>query len=782
MNMNYTDRPAEQGNVVQQLFFKYLPYWYIFLALLVLGIAGAWVYLKMKVPLYESRASILIRDEKRGTEESKMEEMLNVFTGKNIVENELEVLKSNALLTDVVTNLRLYAPVMEEYGWKNSMRSSAYHASPVIVELRDSLTKKGAEKVYFTVDDVVHPRRVRMGSQEVNVGQWFNSPWGKMRFAQNPEYWKGVKHEGSRFYFKLIRNSKAALDVADRMMVAPTSKQASVVVLRVRDEVPERGEAILSEVIAAYNLNSIKKKNETASNTLRFIEERLGKVTNELDSVEAGIEKYRNNSGIVNISEQSNQYLRSIEQNDQELNKMKLQMAVLDQVEGYINNNQGGTMSPSTFNIEDPGLNTMLDKLHNKELEYEKLKQTTAENNPLLVGVREEIEKMRRNINDNVRNQRRSISAGQNYLARVSGQYNSMLNSIPEKEKELVEVSRQRNIKSDIYSFLLQKKEEATYALKSSVADSYVVEKPISGTQPVSPKKPFILLLAVILPLALGVSVVGAKEFLNNKILYRDDIHALTSFPVIGEVVYDKEEADPLTRAGGRSFQQEQFRQIRTSFRNMTRSLGGRVMVTSSIEGEGKSFIATNFAISLARSGKRVALLELDLYQPAISRLLQVEAEKGITDMLLGEAEPREIVCPTAFENLSLIPAGNLVETPSELLLNGKLEVLLNYLEAMYDFLIIDTPPVRLVSDAYEIAQLSNFVLFVVRHDYTPKVNIKALDKEMHAHQVNEVAVVFNGVKQRGIGKYSYGYGYGYGYDDRVMYNEYGKRKGRKIA
>jgi capsular exopolysaccharide synthesis family protein len=205
-------------------------------------------------------------------------------------------------------------------------------------------------------------------------------------------------------------------------------------------------------------------------------------------------------------------------------------------------------------------------------------------------------------------------------------------------------------------------------------------------------------------------------------------------------------------------------------------------MVTSSIEGEGKSFVATNFAISLARSGRKVVLVGVDLYQPMLNEIFSLEEGKGVTDFLLGEAEPREILMPTAIDNLSIVPAGNLVKTPSELLLNGRLEVLLNYLDAMYDMIIVDTPPVKPVSDAYEIAQYCNFLLFVVRHDYTPKVNLQMLDQEMDTHNIKDVAIVFNGVKKRGIGKYSYGYGYGYGYDDRVMYDEYGKRKKKNIA
>jgi len=781
-SVNVYERDQEQSNAFQRMVYKYLPFWYIFLILFVVAAGLAFAYLKLATPVYESHASILIKDEKRGQEDSKMEEVLNLFSQKNIVENEVEIIRSNAVLQETVARLGLYAPIWEEYGWQGRLKTSGYHSSPVVIELRDSINWKNTEKIEigFTPDG-----HVRMMGNTYRVNRWFMSPWGEMRFSTNPEFWNGYRKEDSKFFFRLVRTEKAASMLASRLVVSPTSKQASVVVLKLRDEVPERGEAILAELVDVYNLTTIRKKNETAYNTLRFIEDRLSKVTKELDSVEQSIQRYRDYSGIVDISEQSSQYLRSVEQNDMELNKMKVQMAVIDEVDNYLNTNSGKPIAPSTFNIQDPTLSQMLDRLYTKELELEKLSSTTAENNPIILSLRGEVDRIRDNINENISNQRKSLQASQSHLSRVSGQYNSMLSTIPKKEKELVEVSRQRNIKSDIYSFLLQKKEEANYALKSSVADSHLVELPASGSQPVSPKKPFIAVLAFIAPLALGIGVVGARDFLSSKVLYRDDIHALTNVPVIGEVILDRDERDILAKAGGRSFVQEQFRQIRTSFRNLSMNKGTyrRVMVSSSIEGEGKSFVAANFAISLARTGKKVVLVGCDLYQPVLQEIFDVDAGKGVTDYLLGEAEPREILMPTSIGNLSLVSSGNLVKTPSELITNGRIEILLNYLDALFDLIIIDSPPVRPVSDAYELAQYCNFVLFVVRHDFTPKVNLQILDEEMENHNISDMAIVFNGVKKRGFGKYSYGYGYGYGYDDRASYDEYGKdKKKRKIA
>lgn len=769
-----------KGAAINRLLQTYRPYWYLFVLLFVLVALASFIFIKTSIPQYESFASVLIKDEKRGQEDSKMEEVLNVFSQKNIVENEVEVLKSNAILREVTANLKLNAPIWEEIGWGGRRVQSGYHSSPVIVEVRDSVVYKNSKKIYFEVLG----SGILVKGKKIQIGEWMSLPEADIRFLPNPQLWKGYKKDGSKFYVQLLTNEKAADILASRLVVSPTSKQASVVFMKLKDEVPERGERILSEIIQSYALSTVRKKNETAHNTLRFIESRLDKVTAELDSVERGIEQYRNANGIVDISEQSNQYLRSIEQNDLELNKMKMQLAVIDEVEDYVHSNDQSVMAPSIASITDPTLAQMLDRLYVKEQEREKLKRTTAENNPILASIDGEISRIKSGISENIANQKRNIEAGRSYLSTVSGRYNSMLNTIPKKEKELVEVSRQRNIKSDIYSFLLQKKEEAMYALKSSLPDVQIVELPASGNKPVSPKIPFIAALTFVMPIVLGMGLITIKEYMNGKVLYRSDLDSLTRIPVIAEIGFDKSEANVLERSGSRSFVQEQFRQLRSAYRHLgTEELGrDKVMITSSIEGDGKSFIAANFAISLARSGKKVVIVGLDLYQPKIHEIFNTDIGVGISDWLLGNKELTDIIHSTPIPGLSLITAGTFVETPNELLSGSRLKICLDVLAEYFDVVVIDTPPVRPVSDAFEIAQWCNLVLYVVRHDHTPKNVLQVLDHELKQHQIQHVQIVFNGVKRRGMGKYSYGYGYGYGFDDRMSYVSYGKKKKRVVA
>ncbi len=485
------------------------------------------------------------------------------------------------------------------------------------------------------------------------------------------------------------------------------------------------------------------------------------------------------------MSEQSKLYLQNIEENDRQVSNLNLQLSALDEVEKYVKSKSiAGNIVPSTFNINDPSLSQLLNTLTNAEAQYEKLKRTTAENNPIMLSLQEQIDKTKPDILENIKSQRRNIEAGKATLSESKGRYSAMLSTVPQKERQLVEVSRQQNIKNDIYSFLLQKKEETQYSITSILPDCYIVSNPTTSGSPVSPKKPFLMLLALAAPIAFCVLIISIKDILNGKILYRSDIEKLTSFPIVGEIIYEKLKSKIVTENAERSFIAEQFRLIRTSLKHQGTPPGNvkRILITSCIKGDGKSFISTNLAMSLARSGKKVVLMELDLHQPKLREVFEIPPSNGITDYLLGNVSEDEIIFPTTkHANLFLVPAGNLVAEPSELLVNGKLEILLNYLDAKFDSLVLDTAPIKVLTDGLVIAPLCNLVLNVIRHNHTPKSHIEMLNKDMESYNIENVAIIFNGVKNRGFGKYSYGFGHGYGHDIRSSYEEYSK-KTKKIS
>jgi tyrosine-protein kinase Etk/Wzc len=777
--------PEKESNGIQQILTKYIPYWPLFLFLFLISGACLYFYLKITVPIYETTASVLIKDEKKGQEDSKMEEVLNVFGTKKIVENELEIFHSNSLIIAVVKKLKLYAPIFEEKGWRGLGTSSAYLTSPIIVEVPDPSEIEESKKIYFHFSKT--DSSVSIDNDKFPLDQWVNTPMGTLRFTRNPHYFPTVRKNQNpvKFYFQLISLDHATNGVLGALTVSSASKQSSIINLSIKDPVAMRGETIISEIVVAYNLASAERKSSVAMKTLKFIEDRLKNASHELDSVEGSIQKYKDETGTVDISEQSKQYLNNIEANDKQANTMNLQLSALAEVEKYVESkDNNGNIVPSTFNINDPSLTQLLTTLSNDEAQYEKLKRTNAENSPVMLSLQEEINKTRPNILENIRSQRKNIEAGLSTLSQSKDRYNSMLSTIPQKERQLVEVSRQHSIKNDIYSFLLQKKEETAYSITSILPDCYIVSNPTTSGTPVSPKKPFLALLSLIAPFGLGIVFVSLKDIFNGKILYRTDIEKLTHFPIVGEVIHEKLKSSIVTENAERSFIAEQFRLIRTGLRHLGTPPGNvkRILVTSCIKGDGKSFVSTNLAVSVARSGKKVVLLEMDLHQPRIRETFDVPRSDGITDFLLGNVKEDEIIFPTPkHANVFIVPAGNLIEEPSELLVNGRLAILLNYLDTQFDTVIIDTAPIKVLTDGLVIAPYCNLVLNVIRHNHTPKSHVEMLDKDMQSYDIQNVGIIFNGVKNRGFGKYSYGYGHGYGYDIRSSYEEYGKKK-KKIS
>jgi len=765
---------TSEKNLFQQLFFRYWPYWPMFALLMICGVGVAYIYLRSTTPMYESSATILIKDEKKGLDDSKILESLNPLSSKKIVENETEIIHSRTIVSEVVKELGLYAPVFEKQGF---LAKTAYTSSPITIKLQhpDSLIE--TPKVDFTWSPTT--KEVIINKINYPINTWINTPWGMCRFAENPLYHPSATPTG-QFYFALSNVNRTAKQISTAIEVNPVSKLSTVISLKIRDASPERGEAILNSLMFEYNKVSITDKTQLAANTLSFVEKRLRLIEAQLDSANVRIQKFRTQNGAVDLSEQSQLYLRSVGESDQKASALSVQLAALDEVEKYVlsKDNQPGVV-PSSFGVQDPLLSQLLEKLYDSEIQYERLKKNTGENSSIMVSLQNEITKIKPNIIEIIRNQRKSLLAGRDNLNATIGRYNSLLKDVPKQERELAEMNRPLGIKNNIYTFLLQKREEAALSFNATVSDSRLVDKAESTDKPVSPKKFIILLGSLAGALLTGIAFILLKEVFNNKILFRNDIESFSTLPVLGEIVYDGSNKNLVVSGTGRSFAEEQFRQVRTSLGYLGNAAKTRkIMITSSISGEGKSFIAANLALSLAFAGRKVALIDMDMYMPQIAGIFDVPGSIGIADYLTGKKEVDHIIKQTdASENLFVIPAGNLNSgNVSELILNGKTQKLLEYLETIFDIIILDTTPVLAITDAYTISSWCDATIYVIRHAFTPKIHVQRLDDNIELHRMKNTGIVFNGIKRRGIGKYGYGYGYGYDYDYGYKY-----RKAKKI-
>lgn len=746
-------------NLVSMLMFRFVPYWPLFLLLLALSGLAGWLYLSFATRLYEATATILIKDEKKGVDDSKMLESLNIYNSKKIVENEMEIISSRSLMKDVVDTLHLYAPV---YVKQNFREDLAYADAPISIVAKDPDTLSSSDPVLFTYNP--DKASITFNQQTYALNTWQHTPYGVLKFIPRPDV---TITPDQTFYFKLRNPKSVAAGLVYALSIAPASKVSTVLELTFQDQSPERAQDILNALVRAYTNKTLNEKSSLASNTLSFIEDRLRYVVADLDSIEHTIQRYKSQRGIVDLSEQGRLFLQNVGENDRQVGNITGQLAVLDQVEQYVlAKGDKSSIVPATLGLNDPVLSDLLQKLYDSELQYGKLKQTMAENSPSVTALANEIATIRPAILENVRNQKNSLEASRKNLYATNGLYTSMMKAIPQKERELVEISRQQSIKNSVYLFLLQKREETALSTTTTVADSRLIDAAEASYTPVSPKKSYIFLGSVIIAFIIGIGIVSAKEFFTGKILFRSDIEKYTKVPIVAEITSIKHKNDLVVNNLDNAFIAEQFRHLRAAI-----GLYGRVtskkkiLITSSIAGEGKSFVASNLALSLAISGKKVVLLDVDLRSPKTTATFSMEQAIGISEYLQGAATVREIIKDSGYNNLSVIPAGAAVRNPTELLLNGKLTELFAHLENLFDYVLVDTSPVDPVTDAYVLSEYCNKTLFVIRHGYTPKTMVQLLDENNKIKALHNLAIVFNGIKKRGFLKGNYGFGYGFGYE-----------------
>jgi tyrosine-protein kinase Etk/Wzc len=761
-----------EDNYIVQLLFKYLPYWPLFLLFAIMGLGISWYQLQKKIPLYSASASILIKDQ-LGDNGAKGTEELNPITPINSIENEMEVIKSKSLMMKVVKNLDLYSTIFEE---SRFVALSAYQTSPVIVKVKnpDSLTQ--ADKVYFTYDKA--HKNVIIENTKYPLDVWTTTKYGVLRFEANP--YQKSEPKGN-LYFSLLSPDIIADSYADNISVGNANRLSAVLNLSMSDENPQRAANILNELLAVYLDNIISEKKGLVQKTLKFVDDKLASAAHELDSIQKKVEILKRN-GAIDLSAQGSMYLANVNENDQKIGDVSNQLAVLDQVASYVRSKDGqGSMVPSQLGIADATLAQLLSHYNELDVKLDRIKKTSGENHPSVKPIETEIDKIRPSILENIESQRRNLQANRSSISSNSGKYNSMLSQIPQKERELIDISREQNIKSGTYSFLLKKKEDALLSLESVVSSNKVISPGTASFTPYFPNARKSYMTAVFLAFILCISLIVGNEMLSGKILYRHEIENATVLPVIGEIGYGKTRNLLMTdlQDSKDNYIAEQFRKLRTSLTFL--GIGTKrkkIVITSSIPGEGKSFVVANLGLSLAMAGKKVMLLEFDMVNPTLSSKLYINEEKGLSNYLIGENRVEEIIKKTEVnENLFVIPSGPLPDNPSEMIMSEKVQTLLTYLEAKFDYIIIDTAPVGPMTDAYILSSYCDATLYVVRHKYTPKVFVRRIDEENKINQLKNTAIIFNGVKSRGFGGNSYGYGYGYSYSYKYNYKSNGKRK-----
>jgi capsular exopolysaccharide synthesis family protein len=467
-----------------------------------------------------------------------------------------------------------------------------------------------------------------------------------------------------------------------------------------------------------------------------------------------------------------------VKENDQKLSELSVQMSVLNDIERYVmQKSQNANVVPSLIGINDATLIALVNKLYETEMQLAKVARMTGSKSDQVAILKEDISKIKPDILEVISNIRANYRTSQKNLESSVLDSKNMLNSIPLKEKALIDISRQQVIKNNIFSFLLQKKEETALSYASAVADSRVIEPAEANVKPISPKTNMIYLIGLALGIGLVVMVIMVIEALSTNVLFRKEIERSLSVPILGELMYGDKNKVLVVKDGDKSMLAEQFRMLRTNLSYFGLSAEKNIIqICSSISGEGKSYVATNLAITFSLTGKKVLLLELDLRKPKISRYFKLTSKKGVTDYLINVASLDEII-QTAVNNpnLSIISSGTIPPNPTELVGSEAFTQFIEEIKPKFDYIIVDSAPLSLVTDSQIFAPFAQVTLYVVRHGYTPKNYLNFIQQQVDANRFTRLSIIFNGVKSRGVSRNGsvsgygsgYGYGYGYGYHDQ---------------
>lgn len=757
-----TTRDTE-NTLFENLWYKFYPF--LLLLLLsgfLLGLAGFGFALTLR-PSYTLTASLLINTEENvnRSNPNQVFQELNAYENRPVVDNEVLVLQSRSLMQAVVDSLGLYAPIMRRERF--SLRS-AQMSCPVILEARhpELLQKEKPQSFSFDAGSDM----VRTGGSSYRVGTWFRLPAGEVRFILNPYYRKEAKEAMEGPYEFSIQHPA---DAADRLLkglkVGTVNRLSTTIDLSFQSDDPYLGALVLNQLLRQYLISSVANQNQLASSTLSFVDGRLRDVGRQLDSIESQIQRYKTQKGVVDLSEQGKVYLQDVAESDRKVAEIDAQLAALDQVERFVNS--GGLrpgVIPTSLGINDPVLADLLQHFNELELQLANLRATTSENNPMVVSVKDQIQKIRPNIQNIVSNQRRQLSASRNNLSTTSGRVNQELRGIPAEEKNLLAISRDEATKRELYSFLLQRREEAALGNASRIGKDRVVDwADAEGVKP-SSKRLLVLVMFILFGVILGIVFVLLRESSRKGVLFRRDVEKYVDLPVAGELTLSYRKAKGVAAVAD-ARETEDLLAILGFYANAgPKSL----LVTSVIAGDGASFVSRSVALTMAASGKRTLLVDLNLRDGTTSRLFQEYPSKGLAEAVLQGLPPESVIVKTGFDHLDLLATGSYSGGASGVLLHPGMAEVLQRLKGSYDLVVFDAAPLEDHADVYAFEGLADRMLVVIRHGHTPTRVLKRWARDPRHAPGGGAMIVFNGIRGRGFIRKFFGYGYGYGYKSRL--------------
>lgn len=769
--------------------------WQWFVLSLIICLSAAAIMLRYTTPMYQSYAKLLIKDDKNGGRRGGRSYIANsstlgMMTNTEGLDNEMEILKSTALATEAVKQLKLYTVYTLEGHIKDHL---LYKNQPVNVDLDVAhietlkrpislvIDKDENGKLHVTGTYTYVPEDPDKPSKTYAINRTFDvlpariiTSVGIITFTANT---LSPMPDDRNEFVTIYPPKMIAGKYSGALTVNQLSKSTSIASLTLTDEMPQRANDYLKQLVFSYNMQANEDKNEIAMRTEQFINSRLEKINTELGATEGSLEATKRQYKIVNPEATGALGFTNTDQFTQKLADMDMQIELLRSLQQYMNEpgNKYQTL-PSNVGLNDAAASTLINDYNKIVMERNRLLRSANENSPTITPLTAQLDDLSSSIRRAMTQVQRNAQIQRNSILQEYNRYSSMIYSSPEQERVLNQIGRQQEVKSGLYLMLLQKREENSISLAATADKGKLIDDPVSFGQ-ISPKKSIILLIALVIGLAIPAIVLFLINFFRYKIEGHEDVARLTTLPIIGDVAIASEtaktKADIVVHENQNNVMEEVFRSIRSNIQFMLKEDQKVIMFTSTTSGEGKTFTAANLAVSFALLGKKVLVMGLDIRKPRLTNLFELKDKNiGITNLLVHDNPTHEDICANILNsgvnrNLDIMPAGPIPPNPAELVSRESLDNIFATLRKEYDYIIVDTAPVGLVTDTLMIARVADLTVYMCRADYTPKSSFEFINSLSAQKKLPQVSIVINGID---MSKKKYGYYYGYG-----KYGKYGR-------
>ncbi|WP_345955881.1 polysaccharide biosynthesis tyrosine autokinase [Mucilaginibacter sp. PAMB04168] len=764
---------SADGDVIdiKQIIAKVIYNWVWFVSSIILCLALSVVYAYFASPSWLVSSKIIVKDDKSSAQGALGGSLGggvgSLFSVKSSADNEIQILKSRTIMQKAVDAMQLNVRIFVKDGFKSK---EIFEEAPFTVNLAYKAD---------TINSRIYNIKVIDGNKfiilndkdDLNVKAKFGEVVRLNQYNLLLRYKQGVKF--SKLYQIAVESKDVAINNFSKNYTAVLSdKQATTIDLSLTYPNPAKGEAILNSIMQIYLQSNLQNEKQIADSTMAFIDSRILLVSKELNNIEKQFEQYKSQNNIANITEQSKVLVSSASEYYDKLAQQETQLTIINDLERRLNNSKNKNIIPrSLINPSDQSFGQAINSYNDLVLSRDRATLSFTEQNPVVQNLDKQINNARLTLLNNIQTYKQSLQVGRAELQKQNIGFTGQLKQLPGKERNYLDFSRQQNLKQELYLFLLQKREETAITRNSTISNSRIVDMAKSDFYPFKPKKSVIYLVGIIIGVLLPSIYLFVKELLNVRIDSKNDIERITSAPILGEIGHNSDKQSLVTGTNSRSVISEQFRGLRTNLQFVLDASKPNILLfTSSMSGEGKSFLSLNLGSALALSDKKVVFMEMDLRKPKLSESVGLTIDNGFTNYAISEdvnVDFKRLLKPLSFnKNCFLISSGPIPPNPVELLMNGKLDTLLNYLKSEFDYIIMDCAPVGLVTDALMLERYADLTFYVTRQGYTYKSQLNIVNDLLKNNKIKSLYLIVNDIKVQKAGYSTYKQAYGYGVED----------------